>query len=167
MVWRRTADLDAGQVLEDAPVVGMCRNELSRKLDRPRKLRVEFFGEPKTVPSSRDGGHGSSSLDAGGKEGAQSRGCAGELVIHAIQRANEGSDYRHEGGSCSHGTDKALDRPEYDEYTGILLPKDLVRQAKKDELEFVKSKRVASRTQESGRSSPDHWDSVGGLQQRG
>ena len=90
------------------------QDELSRKLDRPRKLRVEFFGEPETVPSSRDSGHVSSSpdaggpkmvptsvdgghvssfLDIGGKEGAQSRGCVGELVIHAIQRANEGSEH--------------------------------------------------------------------------
>ena len=89
VVWRRTADLDAGEVLEAVPVVGMCRNELPRKLDIPRKLRVEFFGEPETVPSSRDGGRVSSFLDAGGgashglrgKEGAQSRGFAGELVI--------------------------------------------------------------------------------------
>ena len=63
-------------------------------------------------------------------------------MINAIQRADEGSDYWHEGVSCSRGSSKALDRPEYDEYTGILLPKDLVRQAKKDELEFVRSKRV-------------------------
>ena len=98
VVWRRTADLDTGEVLEDVLVASMCRNELSRKLDRPRKLRVEFFGEPKTVPSStgcwaralapgwaaRDGGLESSSLDAGGKEGAQSRGCAGGLQSSAM-----------------------------------------------------------------------------------
>ena len=99
----------------------MCRHELSRKLDRPRKLRVEFFGQVETVPSSRDGGHVSSSLDVGGP------------LIQAVQSANEGSE---------HSSNKALDRPVYDEYTGILLPKDLVRQAKKDELEFVRSKRV-------------------------
>ena len=125
-----SADLDTGEVLEDIPVVGVCRDELSRKLDRPRKLKVEFFGQAETVPSSRDDGHVSSSLDAGG------------LVIQAIQRANEGIDYQREGGSCSRGSNQALDRPEYDEYAGILLPKDLVRQAKKDELEFVRSKRV-------------------------
>ena len=130
VVWRRTADLDTGEVLEDIPVVGMCRNELSRKLDRPRKLKVEFFGENEIVPSSRDVGHVSSSLDAD------------RPVIQAIQRASEGITLQCNEVSYSSDSNQALDRPEYDEYTGILLPKDLVRQAKKDELDFVRSKRV-------------------------
>ena len=40
---RITKDLETGEVLADEDVIGMSDDELRRPLDKPRKLRVEFY----------------------------------------------------------------------------------------------------------------------------
>ena len=42
---RVTKDLETGEVLADEDVAGMSDDELRRPLDKPRKLRVEFYSQ--------------------------------------------------------------------------------------------------------------------------